>query len=94
MLDQKRSLSFRTCSELSVLVRHLSKDASWNHTLQSEKFGNAIWIFARYIIIYIECEGRIEKAVPRIAVWHHESAGARNPHSQLSGSFELPRHML
>ena len=27
-----------------------------------------------YIIrIYHECEGRIEKSVPRIAVWHHEA---------------------
>ena len=23
--------------------------------------------------IYLECEGRIEKSVPRIAVWHHEA---------------------
>ena len=25
------------------------------------------------IRIYHECEGRIEKAVPGIAVWHHEA---------------------
>ena len=25
------------------------------------------------MIIYHECEGRIEKSVPRIAVWHHEA---------------------
>ena len=25
------------------------------------------------IRIYHECEGRIEKSVPRIAVWHHEA---------------------
>ena len=25
------------------------------------------------IIIHHECEGRIEKSVPRIAVWHHEA---------------------
>ena len=24
-------------------------------------------------IIYYECEGRIEKSIPRIAVWHHEA---------------------
>ena len=24
-------------------------------------------------IIYLECEGRLEKSVPRIAVWHHEA---------------------
>ena len=24
-----------------------------------------------YIRIYHECEGRIEKSVPRIAIWHH-----------------------
>ena len=27
------------------------------------------------IRIYHECEGRIEKAVLRIAVWHHEACG-------------------
>ena len=26
--------------------------------------------------IYHECEGRIVKSVPRIAVWHHEACGA------------------
>ena len=25
------------------------------------------------IRIYHECEGRIEKSVPKIAVWHHEA---------------------
>ena len=25
------------------------------------------------IRIYHECEGRIEKSVPRITVWHHEA---------------------
>ena len=25
------------------------------------------------IRIYLECEGRIENSVPRIAVWHHEA---------------------
>ena len=27
----------------------------------------------RYIRIYHDCENRIEKSVPRIAVWHHEA---------------------
>ena len=27
----------------------------------------------RVIRIYHECEGRIEKSVPRIAVWHHKA---------------------
>ena len=26
------------------------------------------------MIIYHECEGRIEKSVPRIAFWHHEAS--------------------
>ena len=26
-----------------------------------------------FIRIYHECEGRAEKSVPRIAVWHHEA---------------------
>ena len=36
------------------------------------------WAFIRgicnkNIIIYHDCEGRIEKSVPRIAVWHHKA---------------------
>ena len=30
-------------------------------------------IMLRTIRIYHECERRIEKSVPRIAVWHHEA---------------------
>ena len=29
--------------------------------------------FAETIRIYHECDGRIEKSVPRIDVWHHEA---------------------
>ena len=28
---------------------------------------------AETIKIYHKCEGRIEKSVPRIAIWHHEA---------------------
>ena len=28
---------------------------------------------ANPIIIYHECEGRIEKSVPSIAIWHHKA---------------------
>ena len=31
------------------------------------------YIEIQYIRIFHECEGRIEKSVPRIAVWHHEA---------------------
>ena len=32
------------------------------------------WMFMIFNIgIYHECEGRVEKSVPRIAVWHHEA---------------------
>ena len=30
-------------------------------------------ILAEITRIYHECEGRIEKSVPRIAVWHHKA---------------------
>ena len=30
-------------------------------------------IFVQNIRIYHECEGRVEKTVRRIAVWHHEA---------------------
>ena len=34
------------------------------------------WLVAgENIRIYHECEGRIEKSVPRITVWHHEACG-------------------
>ena len=39
--------------------------------------GQGVWLIlvnALLIIrIYHECEGRIEKSVPRITVWHHEA---------------------
>ena len=37
----------------------------------SQKF--MIMILVRFLRIYHECEGRIEKFVPRITVWHHEA---------------------
>ena len=34
-----------------------------------DRFSRAV----AHIRIYTECEGRIEKSVPRITVWHHEA---------------------
>ena len=34
---------------------------------------NSALSVAKSIRIYHECEGRIEKSAPRIAVWHHEA---------------------
>ena len=31
------------------------------------------YLYSKNIRIYHECEGRIEKSVPRIDVWHHEA---------------------
>ena len=31
------------------------------------------YLYSKNIRIYHECEGRIEKSVPRITVWHHEA---------------------
>ena len=42
------------------------------------------------IRIYYECEGRIEKSVPRIAVWHHEACRVMtncDPEGQIFLSF-------
>ena len=33
----------------------------------------AIISLGKNVSIYHECEGRIEKSVPRIAIWHHEA---------------------
>ena len=33
---------------------------------------NKVSTLQKIIRIYHECEGRIEKFVPRITVWHHE----------------------
>ena len=30
-------------------------------------------LYQKNVRIYHKCEGRIEKSVPRIAVWHHEA---------------------
>ena len=34
---------------------------------------NTFKVCISYIRIYHDCEGRIEKSVSRIAVWHHEA---------------------
>ena len=42
------------------------------------------------IRFYYECEGRIEKSVPRIAVWHHEACRVMtncDPEGQIFLSF-------
>ena len=42
------------------------------------------------IRIYHECEGRIEKSIPRITVWHHEACGVMtngNPEGWIFLSF-------
>ena len=44
--------------------------------LEDHELGNPLkydWNIFRIIKIYHECEGRIEKSVPRIAVWHHKA---------------------
>ena len=38
----------------------------WQNSTRNEIQGN-------HIRIYHKCEGRIEKSVPRIIVWHHEA---------------------
>ena len=42
----------------------------------------------RTIRIYHECEGRIEKSVPRIAIWHHEANGDDEGHFSILLSHE------
>ena len=49
------------------LVQRLLEDLELGNPL------NYDWNIFRIIRIYHECEGRIEKSVPRIAVWHHKA---------------------
>ena len=48
---------------------------------------------AETIRIYNECEGRIEKSVPRIPVWHHEACRAIRIYHECEGGIEkiVPR---
>ena len=41
--------------------------------LSSEAGGLKFSLSLHLIRIYHECEGRIEKTVPRISVWHHKA---------------------
>ena len=45
-----------------------SKDGSVVHITEREELLSGMYIKR----IYHECEGRIEKSVPRIVIWHHE----------------------
>ena len=42
--------------------------------------------------IYHECEGRIEKSVPRIAVWHHEASRMMTNGDSEGGIFLSDHH--
>ena len=44
------------------------------------------------IRIYHQCEGRIEKSVPRIAVWHHEACREMTNGVPEGRSFFYPTH--
>ena len=52
----------------------MNKEPSQAHCIKPEASRSVISNVSIYIIrIYHECEGRIEKSVPRIAFWHHEA---------------------
>ena len=57
-----------TSSESSLLCDHFAGICLVYVKLNVESF------YVRTIRIYHECEDRIEKSVPRIAVWHHEAS--------------------
>ena len=51
-------------------IYHYCRERHFSATLESQEH----WSVKRWTIrIYHECEGRIEKSVPMIAVWHHEA---------------------
>ena len=56
-----------------VIVKHKRKfivNVPLNHV--SKACSSELAFYLCYIRIYYECEGRIEKSIPRIATWHAE----------------------
>ena len=58
-------LLLSSCRHVAAIVFCLSRCGVVQCTI--------VAIFGYTITIYQECEGRIEKSVPRIAFWHHEA---------------------
>ena len=63
-----------------VYVSCLTVEDEWGQeSILLQKMGNLLAMVITYpcytqnIRIHHECEGGIEKSVPRIAVWHHEA---------------------
>ena len=55
-------------------IRHLNEASHHYMSFGYLQVNNIItYLLVENIRIYHECEGRIEKSVPRIAVWHHEA---------------------
>ena len=55
------------CNNLLILLNFLY----WNQVIRQYVPSDSI--FPQTIKIHHECEGRIEKSVPRFAIWHHEA---------------------
>ena len=54
----------------------LTESSKYGHpfnSLNTEFLKIRILLMTWNIRIYLECEGGIEKSVPRIAIWHHEA---------------------
>ena len=49
-------------------------------------------ILVEIIRIYHECEGRIEKSIPRISVWHHKACRVMTNGDPEGRFFILPSH--
>ena len=62
-------------THMVVKVTLLCKGASQRfHELLEAYFKTRMWkLNDEHISIHHECEGGIEKSVPRITVWHHEA---------------------
>ena len=66
---------------LVSVAKQENSSLPWSETLSCNDYNliAAILFCSSYCLmslsirIYHECEGRIEKSVPRIAVWHHEA---------------------
>ena len=82
-------------TEFSGLTLYIASGSYMSTLANSEKQDE----MPQNIRIYHECEGRIEKSIPRIAVWHYEACGPYQyketcSHFLFSGCGDVVQHVF